>query len=127
LSGTVLDRARQRLTIIGRDPVGVPDVLAWLERRAADGSWPCGTLDDLRLVTWNPTTEEVRRILRRIVALSVTHGLRGPAAIVATHPVLFGMAHMYSALSDPTAGPVEAFYELAEAERWLDEHQAPPT
>ena len=123
----VLDRARQRLTIIGRDPVGVPDVLAWLERQAADGSWPYGTLDDLRLVTWNPTTEEVRRILRRVVTLSATHGPRGPSAIVATQPVLFGMAHMYSALSDPAAGPVEAFYELAEAERWLDVRQAPPT
>src|SRR6266849_4458814 len=123
----VLDCARQRLTIIGRDPIGVPDVLAWLERQAADGAWVYRTLDDLRLVTWNPTTEEVRRILRRIVTLSATHGLRGPAAIVATRPVLVGMAHMYAALSDQAAGHVEAFYELIEAERWLDEQQAPPT
>src|SRR5712692_11779256 len=103
--------ARQRLTIIGRDPIGVPDVLAWLERQAAEGAWAYSTLDDLRLVTWNPTTEEVRRILRRVVTLSATHGPRGPSAIVATQPVLFGMAHMYSALSDPAAGPVEAVYE----------------
>jgi hypothetical protein len=42
---------RQRLTIIGRDPAGVPDVLAWLERQAADGAWAYSSLDDLRLVT----------------------------------------------------------------------------
>jgi hypothetical protein len=118
----VLDHARQRLTIIGRDPVGLPDVLAWLERQAADGAWPYGTLDDLRLVTWNPTTEEVRRVLRRIGTLSVTHGPRGPVAIVATNPALFGMARMSVALGDQAAGHVvDVFYALPEAERWLDE------
>ena len=123
----VLDRARQRLTIIGQDPIGEPDVVEWLERQAADGAWAYGTLVDLRFVNWNPSTAEVRGFLRQIEILSATHGQRGPVAIVATQPVLFGMAHMYSALSDPVAGPVEAFYKLAEAERWLDEQQAPPT
>jgi hypothetical protein len=122
----ILDHVRQRLTILGRDPVGVPDVLAWLERQAADGAWAYRTLVDLRLLTWNPTTEELRRIFHRIGTLSARHGSRGPEAVVATHPVLFGMAHMYAALSDQAAGPVEAFYDLAEAERWLAEQQAPP-
>ena len=72
----VLDRGRQRLTIIGRDPVDVADVLAWLERQVADGAWAYGTLDDLRLLTWNPMSEEVSRILRRIGTLSETHGPR---------------------------------------------------
>jgi hypothetical protein len=121
----VLDRARQRLTIAGRDPIGEADVVEWLERQAVDGAWKCSTLVDLRLVAWSPTSEEIRRILRWIVTLSGTHGRRGPVAVVATQPALFGMAHMYSALSDQ---PVEAFYEFAEAERWLDDQQqAPPT
>jgi hypothetical protein len=119
----VLDHARRRLTIVGRDPVGESDVVEWLGRQAADGAWACGTLVDLRLVAWNPTTEEIRRILRRIVTLSVMHGPRGPVAVVATQPALFGMAHMYSALSEQA---VEAFYELSEAEHWLDAQQAPP-
>jgi hypothetical protein len=120
----VLDPARQRLTIVGRDPVGEPDVVEWLERQAVDGAWAYGALVDLRLVAWNPTTEEIRRILRWVVTLSVLRGPRGPVAVVATQPVLFGMAHMYAALSDQA---VEAFYELAEAERWLAEQQTPPT
>ena len=119
----VLDRARQRLTIVGRDPVGESDVVEWLERQAVDGAWAYRTQVDLRLIAWNPMTEEIRSILGRIVTLSATHGLRGPVAVVATQPALFGMAHMYSALSDQA---VEAFYELAEAERWLAEQQAPP-
>jgi hypothetical protein len=123
----VLDRARQRLTIVGRDPVGEPDVVEWLERQAAEGAWAYSTLVDLRLVTWSPSTAEIRRFLRQIGTLSATHGPRGPVAIVATQPVLFGMAHMYSALSDHAAGHVEAFYELAEAERWLAEQHVPPT
>jgi hypothetical protein len=120
----VLDHARQRLTIIGRDPVDVPDELAWLERQLADGAWAYGTLDDLRLVTWNPTSEEVRRILRRIGMLSATHGPRGPVAIVATQP-LFDRARTYAASLGALLGhEVDVFYELADAERWLDERQA---
>ena len=120
----VLDHARQRLTIIGLDPVGEPDVVEWLERQAVDGAWAYGTLVDLRFVNWNPSTAEVRGFLHQIEILSATHGQRGPVAIVATQPVLFGMAHMYSALS--AEGRVEPFYELAESERWLAEQQAPP-
>src|SRR5713226_6702193 len=121
----VLDHARQRLTIIGRDPVGEPDVVEWLERQAADGAWAYSTLVDLRFVNWSPGTAEIRSFLRQIGILAATHGQRGPVAIVATQPVLFGMAHMYSALS--AQGRVEPFYELAEAERWLAEQLAPPT
>jgi hypothetical protein len=123
----IVDRPRHRLTIIGRDPVGEPDVVEWLERQAVDGAWAYNTMVDLRPVTWSPSTEEIRRILRQIKTLSATHGQRGPVAIVATQPVLFGMAHMYAALSDQAAGHVEAFYEIAEAERWLAEQQVPPT
>jgi len=48
-------------------------------------------------------------------------------AIVATQPVLFGMSRVYAALSDQAAGQVGAFYELAEAERWLAAQKVPPT
>ena len=120
----VLDHARQRLTIIGRDPLDVPDVLAWLERQVADGAWAYGTLDDLRLLTWNPTSEQVRRIIRRIGTLSATHGPRRPVAIVATQP-LFDRARTYAASLGALLGHVvDVFYEFAEAERWLDERQA---
>jgi hypothetical protein len=87
----VLDRARHRLTIVGRDPVGEPDGVEWLERQAVDAAWAYGALVDLRLVAWNPTTEEIRRILRWVVTLSVLRGPRGPVAVVATQPALFGM------------------------------------
>ena len=40
----LLDHARQRLTIIGRDPVDVPDVLACLERQVGDDAWAYGAL-----------------------------------------------------------------------------------
>jgi hypothetical protein len=116
----MLDRERERLTIIGRDPVGVPDVLVWLERQAADGAWAYGTLDDFRLVTWIPTTEDLQSVLGQVITLSKAHGRRGPVAFVTTRPALFGIARKYSVLSDED---VEAFYDLADAERWLDERR----
>jgi hypothetical protein len=87
-----------------------------------DGAWTYGALDDLRLVTWNPTSDEVRCILRRIRTLSATHGPRGPVAIVATQPLL-DRARTYAASLGALLG-LDVFYELAEAERWLDERQA---
>jgi hypothetical protein len=119
----VLDHGRRRLTIIGRDPAGVMDVLGWLARQAADGAWAYATLDDLRLVTFNPTTADVQRILDQVTTLSATHGRRGPVAVVATQPVLFGMARVYAALSDLAAGDVGVFYEIATAEQWLGEQK----
>jgi hypothetical protein len=122
----ILDHTRRRLIIIGRDPVDVPDVLAWLERQVADGAWAYGTLDDLRLLTWNPTSEEVRRILRRLGTLSAAHGPRGPVAIVATPP-LFDRARTYAASLDALVGHVvEVFDALADAERWLERQAAQP-
>ena len=85
------------------------------------------TLVDLRLVTWSPTTEEARRFLHQIGTLSAIHGRRGPVAIVATQPMLFGMSRMRAALSDQAAGQIGTFYELAEAERWLAAQQVPTT
>jgi hypothetical protein len=119
-----LDHARQRLTIIGRDPAGVPDVLAWLDRQVADGAWAYASLDDLRRVTLKPTTQDVHRILDQVTMRSTEHGPRGPVAVVATHPALFGMASLYAALVDLAVGDVEVFSVLAEARHWLDERQA---
>jgi hypothetical protein len=47
------------------------------------------------------------------------HGPRGPVAVVATNPLLFGMARVYAALSDMAAGDVGVFYDLVKAEHWL--------
>jgi hypothetical protein len=119
----VLDRGRQRLTIIGRDPADVLDVLAWLQRQAADGAWAYSALDNLRLVTLNPTMADVQLILSQVTTLSAAHGLRGPVAVVATNPLLFGMARVCAALSDMAAGEVGVFYDLVKAERWLGERK----
>jgi hypothetical protein len=117
----VLDHARQRLSIIARDPAGVAEVLDWLARQAADGAWAYASLDDLRPITLNPTTADVQRILDQVTTLSATHGRRGPVAVVATDPALFGMARVYAALSDMAAGEIGVFYEIARAEQWLAE------
>jgi hypothetical protein len=79
----------------------------------------------LRLVSWIPTTEDVRHILSQATTLSAVHGRRGPVAVVATLPAVFGMARMSASLGDRAGHLVEVFYELAQAERWLDERRAP--
>jgi hypothetical protein len=43
---------------------------------------------------------------------------RGPVAILATKPILYGMACAYAATATPR-GRVEVFPDREEAERWL--------
>ena len=45
---------------------------------------------------------------------------RGPVAIVATSPVIYGISCAYAAMSKPK-GRAEVFRDREEAERWLDE------
>src|SRR5713226_5735817 len=44
----------------------------------------------------------------------------GKTAIVATEPVVFGLARMYAILCEQMGPPVEVFRTVAEAEQWLD-------
>jgi len=106
--------------------MGAPDVLAWLVRQAADAAWGYGTQVDLRLVTWIPAPEDMRRILGQMATLSAAHGRRGPVAVVATLPALSGMAPMSASLGLRAGEVVQVFYEPAQAEHWLDQRQAPP-
>jgi hypothetical protein len=62
-------------------------------------------------------------MLDQVARLSAAYGPRGPVAIIATQPAVFGMA----LFRQPAAGLVEVFYDLAEAEGWLDARQVPPT
>lgn len=119
--GYTLDRHRQRITVIWTDPTGLSDLLEMLARQAADGAWAYGVVQDSSHITWTPTTGEVRLLLDRVALLSVTHGARGPVAIITARPEAYGMARMYGTLGEHPGGvQVQVFHLLAEAEDWLD-------
>ena len=80
-----IDRWIPRVTVVGSDPVGLPDALALLGRQIAEGAWAYGTLHDARRVTWVPTLDDIRTIVAYVDTKARTIGPRGPVAFVAAH------------------------------------------
>jgi len=115
-----IDRERQRFLVIGRDPVGSPDVIALLDRQVAEGAWSYGTIHDSRLVTWMPSREDVIAIVIHIAAIVTTHGHRGPVAFIASSQTLFGIARMYAAIAEGSKYKASVLRNLEDANRWLD-------
>jgi hypothetical protein len=115
-----IDRERKRFFVIGRDPVGLSDVIALLDRQVAEGAWSYGTIHDSRLVTWMPSREDVIAIVIHIAAIVTTHRTRGPVAFIASSQTLFGIARMYTAIAEGSKYKASVFRNLEDANRWLD-------
>jgi hypothetical protein len=120
-----VDHDRQRVNITARDPLSVDDVLAVIDRQAAQG-WTYPVLHDASQTQWAPSAGEVVRILNYIRTTSRRLGKpRGPVAFIASTAALFGMAQMYSRLgADEHVLKVQVFTDRAKAEDWLDALQS---
>ena len=74
---------------------------------------------DARQATTNLTSAEVRHLVERMRSKAVV-GTLGPTALVTTNDVVFGMARMYSLMSDTFDHRFTVFRSMIEAERWLN-------
>ena len=113
------DDARRRITVTTIGIVGIDDLLAVMDRQAAEGTWQYGMLYDSRRVASVASQTDVRAGLKQVESLSRTHGPRGPVAFVTTMPAAYGMVRMYSTLAGQIQQAVEVFRDIGDAERWL--------
>jgi hypothetical protein len=81
-------------------------------------TWSYGMLFDLRGMTGEPTIAELRQIMNESVARRPGTGARGPVAILAIDPALYGRMCTYAALRRATL-TIEVFRYLDRAEEWL--------
>jgi hypothetical protein len=109
------DDARRRVAVTVEGPFAVADFLAVMERQRDDGAWTYGMLSDLRGMTGEPAIDDLRQFMSEAAR---TTQPRGPLAIVATDPVIYGRACTYATLARATL-TVEVFRNLDEAEAWL--------
>jgi len=116
------DDERRRVVVTTIGIVGLDDLLAVVDRQAADGLWAYGMLYDSRRVTSVASQTDVRTGIKHVETLSRAHGLRGPVAFVTTVPAAFGMVRMYSTLAGQLHQAVEVFRDIGDAERWLETH-----
>jgi hypothetical protein len=115
------DHQSRRVTVVLTGIATVEDLLAIVNRQAAEGTWGYGLLYDARRVTreQNGAYGDMRLVLQQVSAHAATLGARGPVAIVTDNPADYSIVRTYSNLSGQAQRPVEVFRDPSDAERWL--------
>jgi hypothetical protein len=117
-----VDHDRRRVTIVARHPLSVDDVLAVIDRHAAQG-WTYAVLHDARETPWVPSAGELVRVLGYIRTTSRRLGTtRGPVAVIVSHDASGDVARGYSRWS-ADSHVLKVFTDRAMAAAWLDERQ----
>jgi hypothetical protein len=111
------DDTRRRVVVTLEGQFQTDDILASLERNRSEDTWTYGVLYDLRLVTGHPTIADLRQIMNAAATRPRGEGARGPLALLATDPDLYGRMCTYAALQKSTT--VEVFRALDDADQWL--------
>ena len=112
------DDVRHRVVVTVEGQFQTDDILASLGRNRAEDTWTYGVLYDLRLVTGHPTVADLRQIMNAADTRPRGEGTRGPLALLATDPGLYGRMCTYAMLRESTL-TIEVFRDLGEAEQWL--------
>jgi hypothetical protein len=110
------DDVRRRVVVTVQGPYDLPDFLAVIDRQRGDEAWTYGLLYDLRGMTDEPTIADLRASMSYAAQ---TRRPRGPIAILATDPAVYGRACTYAALGRSTTLTIGVFRDRTEAEQWL--------
>ena len=122
----VRDDVTRRVRIMLSGPITVAELIASLERQLAEGTWLYGVLVDARSIPDGLTPPDVRLFVSRVRELVDAHGPRGPVAFVAKEAGLIGSAQKSVFFSGKTDF-LEVFWDISEANLWLDEQMAQRT
>jgi hypothetical protein len=109
------DDVRRRVMLTVEGPFAVADFLAVMERQRADNAGAYGMLADLRGMTGDPAIDDLRQFLSEAARATEP---RGPVALLATDPVIYGRACTYAALTRSTL-TIAVFRDRDNAEEWL--------
>jgi len=85
------DDDRRRVVITMQGAFQLVDLLAVIDRLRVEDVWSYGLLYDLRGVIGHPTLADLRQIMNHVAQSAPPEQHRGPVAIVATDPILYGM------------------------------------
>jgi hypothetical protein len=119
------DPATQRLRTTARGAIGLADLIAHIDTEARRGHLGAPELFDARGATTDLTALQVRQLVDRMRE-HAARGVLGPTALVTHSDVVFGMAQMYSMLSDDFDGRFFVSRDLASAEQWLAQQDTRP-
>jgi hypothetical protein len=118
-----IDRARKRIHVRAHTALDRASLVAIIDRQLQDNAWSFGVLYDVRHVVGATSAADTRAVSAHALACVERHGPRGPVAIVTRSAEMVGAGQMY-ALVNAEAMQVEVFWDVDDADRWLDEQRA---
>ncbi len=117
------DDARQRIRIRLRQAPDAADYIAIVDRQIADGTWHFDIVYDVRAQLTGLSSKEDIQTAREYVERQVAAlGPRGAVAVVSPHTEIVAAAQIYAYRARGIQ--VEVFWDMADAERWLDERRS---
>jgi hypothetical protein len=122
----VRDDARRRIRVTAHQPLQGDDLIAIVDRQVHEDTWSYGFLYDLRAVQGTTPKADVRAVADHVLTHVQVQGPRGPVALVTRTVDTVATLQIYAFLSAKTGVTVEVFWDLDEAERWLDARAAKP-
>jgi hypothetical protein len=114
------DDARRRVTVVARDELTRDDFMAILDRQVSENTWSYAVLYDLRDMSHAVVPADVDAIAARVYRYLMVHGARGPVAVVTTAFEVIGATRSYALGATRAGVEVQLFWDVPEAERWLE-------
>jgi LmbE family N-acetylglucosaminyl deacetylase len=114
------DDARRRIRVTAHQPLEADDLIAIVDRQVREQTWTYGVLYDLRALQVARLKGDLRKVADHVLAAVTAHGRRGSVALVARAAEIVGSGQMYAFLGARIGFSVEVFWDLDEAEQWLD-------
>jgi hypothetical protein len=118
------DDARRRVVVTVEGAFETRDMFTVIARQRAEDTWSYGLLYDLRRMKGRPTFQELRDILSQAATPQANERRRGPVAVLATDPIVYGVACTYAALGREKL-TVQVFRDVDDADRWLEAETSP--
>lgn len=120
------DDARRRITVQLTGLIGFGESAAFIEQQLARGAWSYGVLYDARTATGIMAVDDAAPLAAFVDDLNHPESRRGAIAVVTTHPDVYAFATAYQQRMQAVGVPMAVFTDIADAERWLDEHADGP-
>lgn len=115
------DDAKRRFTAVGEGVLTRQDITGFMAEHRVGAYRRYGLLFDLRGAEVRLSAADVRVFAEMRDPLRATEGDRGPVAIVATEPSVYGLVRMYESLAElRLLQVVRGFQSVDEAVAWLN-------
>jgi hypothetical protein len=113
------DDEKRRIRVTVHGAISVADGRAIVDRQVESGTWHYTLLCDVRAMPAGLGVSDIAALVRHVQERKATLGPRGAVALVARGASIVGLAQIF-AFREGFAN-VNVFWDLDEAERWLDE------